>query len=227
MQQFYGGDLSKTKLRRQIDRETGVLREYWEWQDDVKPLYPVSIYSHYCSRGFDPATLTPGEFAIAFSASNFFMDEIFIIETKTPTPLFDYLIAACRYRKLPVYLLVKDQDSFHKQEILSSNDEYMSLIDKALTDEFESGEKISRIYLTKDKNADDICLGGDLYIDGSEEYLLPNAPLPLLKRLDEWHRLSNSERLKNIDKEQEYQWLVNTLNSFLKEKYAVCSNESI
>ncbi len=102
----------------------------------------------------------------------------------------------------------------------------MSLIDKALTDEFESGEKISRIYLTKDKNADDICPGGDLYIDGSEEYLLPNAPLPLLKRLDEWHRISNSERLKNIDKELEYQWLVNTLNSFLKEKYGVCSKES-
>ncbi len=224
LQQFYGGALSKTKLRRQIDRETGVLREYWEWQDDFRPLYPVSIYSHYCSRVFDPATLMPGEFAIAFSASNFFMDEIFIITPKTPTPLFDYLVAACRYRKLPVYLLVKDQNSFHKQEILSCNDEYMSLIDKALTEEFENGEKISRIYLARDKNADGICLNGDLYIDGSEEYLLPNAPLPLLKRLDEWHRLSNNERLNNIDKEQEYKWLVNSLNSFLKGKYEVRAN---
>lgn len=221
LQNYYGGDLSRTKLRYQINREKGVYRKIWEWKDST--VYPVSVFYDYCDKHIDPFKDSPEEYILGFNLTHFFIDEILIVKPQLSHEFIDYLIAACRYRRIPVFYLVKDNNSFRKEEITDVNEDYISLMDKAVTEDFEWDEKHTHIFLTMEHDSDEYPENGIYYTDGHEEHNIPIAPLQLLKRLDEWKRLSC--RLSKEIKEKEYKWLVGALNYFLKDKYIVKADD--
>lgn len=223
LQNYYGGDLSRTKLRYQINREKGIFREWWEWADHLVPLYPVSIFNTYCRKDIAPNSDSLDGFMISFNLSHFFMDEILIIKPNFSHVFIDCLIAACRYRRIPVFYLEKIDNSFCKKEITTVNEEYISLMDKTVTEDFEWDEKHTHIYLTMNNDNYDYPENGNYYTEGHEEYNIPIVPLQLLKRFDEWHRLS--VRLSNEIKENEYKWLAGALGYFLKGKCEVTTED--
>ena len=212
LQNYYGGDLSRTKLRHQINREKGIFREWWEWGDSK--VYPVSIFNDYCEKNVDPVKYSPEAYILDFNLTHFFIDEILIVKPQISHVFIDYLIAACRYRKLPVFYLIKDNNSFRKEEITAVNEDYISLMDKAVTEDFEWDEKHTHLFLTMEHDYYGFPENGNYYTDGHEEHNLPVVPLQLLKRLDEWKRLSG--KLGSEIKEKEYKWLVGALAYFLK-----------
>ena len=223
MQKYYGGELSRTQLRNQINKETGIFRDWLEWADHSRPLYPVSIFNDYFMNDLEPVKTSPEDYILGFNLTHFFMDEILIVKPQISHVYIDYLIAACRYRRLPVFYLVMDKNSFRKEEIKDVNEDYISLMDKGVTEDFEWDEKHSHIYLTMGHDYHGFPENGNYYTDGYELHNLPSVPLQLLKRLDEWHRLSRS-RSREI-KEKEYKWLVGALNYFLKGRCEVKTEE--
>lgn len=93
------------------------------------------------------------EYMVSFNLSHFFMDEILIIKPQFSHVYIDCLIAACRYRRIPVYYLEKMDNTFYKQEITTVNEGYISLMDKAVTAEFEWAGKYTHIYVTRNSNS--------------------------------------------------------------------------
>ena len=122
-----------------------------------------------------------------------------------------------------MFSLEKIDNSFCKKEITTVNEEYLTLMDKAVTEDFEWDEKHTHIYITRDNNEYGPAENGNYYTDGHEKYNIPTVPLQLLKRFDEWHRLSGS--LSTEVKEKEYKWLAGALGYFLKGKYEVTTED--
>jgi len=221
LQKYYGGNLSRTQLRNQINRETGVFRKWWEWE--YSTVYPVSIFNDYFMNDLEPVKTSPEDYILGFNLTYFFMDEILIVKPQISHVYIDYLIAACRYRRIPVFYLVRDNNSFRKEEIKNVNEDFISLMDKSVTEDFEWDEKLTHLYITMEDDYDEFPENGNYYTAGHEQHNIPDVPLQLLKRFDEWHRLS--DRLSAEIKEKEYKWLVGAFNYFLKGKYIVKADD--